>query len=324
MFVLQMASEHDDNETLVKVDGEGSEGSPVQPFPQLLPVNQALTALNLAKVEAEACWTFPEKDAEKDTASSSSSSRSIEMCKGCQRWHNETGQGFRGGRKPPMLEYSLANLHLSSGKKKTLLHRSKLAALGAQFSCEVRGSSNSGDHRTIAAQVTTSKVCTSVDSVVERYNTPKVHGGNSPQSPSKSEVASPLHIPKSRVIKLVSKLTETEDFASVYQNNKTWLKNGHNSSKKLEFSSHGCRHRGGQSKSRRMLYKRRCRLRLAEVELLDLKSLSITEVGAVRSCSQQACSPDYEDVTMDELAAYLDNFLYLPKKMSHMAEMMYT
>jgi hypothetical protein len=41
-----------------------------------------------------------------------------------------------------------------------------------------------------------------------------------------------------------------------------------------------------------------------------------------QSCAQQARQvPDY---TVEELASYLDDFLYLPKKMSPMAEMMYT
>lgn len=331
MFLLQMSSVSDGNEALAKVDGESGEGSPVQPFPQLLPVkglNQVLTALTVPRPESEASWVPPGKETEKVAVSSSYSS-SLGVCKGCHRRHNELGQGARGGRDPPLLEYSLANLHLSPGKKKPLLRRSKLAALGAQFSCEVRGSDGGGGHGTITAQVTASKdVCSSVETAVEaaieQRNNQKMNSGDLLLSPRKSAAEAPLHIPESGVFELVNKSAETEDFASVCQSSKPWVENRPSPSKKLEFSPHGCRHRGGQPKSRRMLYKRRCRRRLAEVELPDLKSLSITEVGAVRSCSQQARSPDYEDVTMDELAAYLDNFLYLPKKMSHMAEMMYT
>lgn len=40
-----------------------------------------------------------------------------------------------------------------------------------------------------------------------------------------------------------------------------------------------------------------------------------------RSCSQQA---RMDDVTMDELAGYFENYVYIPRKMSTMAEMMYT
>jgi hypothetical protein len=40
------------------------------------------------------------------------------------------------------------------------------------------------------------------------------------------------------------------------------------------------------------------------------------------SCSQQ--SEQVDDVTIDELASYLDLFVYIPKKMSAQAEMMYT
>lgn len=39
------------------------------------------------------------------------------------------------------------------------------------------------------------------------------------------------------------------------------------------------------------------------------------------TCSQQA---RMDDITVDELAGYFDNLVYIPRKMSHMAEMMYT
>ncbi|XP_023214836.1 uncharacterized protein LOC111640552 [Centruroides sculpturatus] len=39
------------------------------------------------------------------------------------------------------------------------------------------------------------------------------------------------------------------------------------------------------------------------------------------TCSRQA---RMDDVTVDELAGYFDNLVYIPRKMSHMAEMMYT
>jgi hypothetical protein len=41
----------------------------------------------------------------------------------------------------------------------------------------------------------------------------------------------------------------------------------------------------------------------------------------VRSCREECVQ---EDVSVNELAAYLDNYLHIPKKMSHMAELMYT
>jgi len=44
------------------------------------------------------------------------------------------------------------------------------------------------------------------------------------------------------------------------------------------------------------------------------------------SCSQQALNPlpHEDDTTIEELAAYFECFVYIPKPMSQMAEMMYT
>ncbi|KAH6922114.1 hypothetical protein HPB50_009531 [Hyalomma asiaticum] len=43
--------------------------------------------------------------------------------------------------------------------------------------------------------------------------------------------------------------------------------------------------------------------------------------GSDLTCSQQA---RMDDTTVDELAGYFDNLVYIPRKMSVMAEMMYT
>ena len=47
----------------------------------------------------------------------------------------------------------------------------------------------------------------------------------------------------------------------------------------------------------------------------------------MRSCREQAaaaCVNSFDDTTVDDLAGYLDEIMFIPKPMSEMAELMYT
>lgn len=54
---------------------------------------------------------------------------------------------------------------------------------------------------------------------------------------------------------------------------------------------------------------------------LALSSTTKVQTTPDLTCSQQA---RMDDTTVDELASYFDNLVYIPRKMSVMAEMMYT
>lgn len=254
----------------------------------------------------------------------------------------------------PYLEYSLSGLRLSSGKKKPLLRKSKLTVLGAKYNSEVQ----SGVIGIITEIVTIplkdnkndSSISSNSSEIKDEANKKSISADSSLPSCSilndaqlikdikKQSTTSEglLNAPSTPLFDSLSKKNHIEDFASVSTRKNIFSSGASNfsgtsvgSTKKLEFSKYG-RNRVNSKcdpKSRRVLYKRRCHRRLSENELPNLNALSISESlepYPYRSCSQQARNPDYEDTTMDELAAYIDNYLYLPKKMSHMAEMMYT
>lgn len=67
----------------------------------------------------------------------------------------------------------------------------------------------------------------------------------------------------------------------------------------------------------------RCHSCAERLETIDqATSESNSEAGSIVSCGQQARM--FSDVTVEDLAGYLDDTAFFPKRMSHMAEMMYT
>lgn len=263
-------------------------------------------------------------------------------CENCDKKRIETklnktdnSKHLKAQKDQNVIEFYLANLQLSFGKKKPLIRKSKLMVLGSQFHKEQKFSvenissqvtkvnPNSNDKNRINGEKSKYVVpivkLNSIDSVKDKELTTVSQKPFYTQS-SLNENLKQLPLEKN-MFKDISERSLFESFSSVSLKENT-EKNA--SCSKMNFSLHGRKYRG-DPRSRKALCRRRKKLTDSELPNLNCLSLSEgAELTNLRSCSEQARNPEYEDTNINELAAYLDNFLYFPKKMSYMAEMMYT
>lgn len=112
-----------------------------------------------------------------------------------------------------------------------------------------------------------------------------------------------------------SKKSETNNSQAYFD-----VEHRHNVSGSRKHSRDSNSNSPGSSCSPKAKTARHCKTRSAPGRSVDLNKANQDQV-LERSCSQEA---RLDDLTVNELAGYFEDFVYIPKKMSSMAEMMYT
>ena len=133
--------------------------------------------------------------------------------------------------------------------------------------------------------------------------------------------------------------TDFDDFGSLSKHNDTNAETVDKNSKSTDtttFSFSDYRRKSPAETKTQSLHKRK---RGSSNDNLDLKDLEagLADCMASSSAGSSPTKPEYnrqvtcsqealrlDDFTVDELAGYFEDFVYIPKKMSSMAEMMYT
>lgn len=281
--------------------------------------NNSLPNLNL-NVKSINYATFADQS---KTANPLCSKCELRLCHNCKQEEGKVlfqNKRSKMKKNPLIVEFSLPKFSFSSTKHKPLIRKSKLKLLGCQIYQEVKIISNKNTEQEFdknkepAACESISKLHNITFTITPFYNEGILKKINLEHSTLN---AKPLFQNKDTHL--------MQDFKSLSLKDKI-LFNGASSEipSKLCLASRKWNH-CNHLKPSKTLHRKKNRKRLSDSELPDLNSLRISETSLndlKLTCAEQA--RNYEDITTDELAAYLDNYLHFPKKMSHMAEMMYT
>ncbi|KAM9218900.1 Oxidative stress-responsive serine-rich protein 1 [Leptosomus discolor] len=232
-----------------------------------------------------------------------------------EAWHGCVRKPSRGSARAPRRRRS----------KSPVLHPPKFTYCGAKASSQLK-------HK---AQADTAKSSVSSDVFVaaepgtkDRHDCPLEARDDRTEPLEALAAEEPLEKPR-------------EDCPALSSSFETRLRSGHTSDfQSLSMLSHGkqcpcrdqrCRCRQWRAMEVYSFSGLRSVLSECEKAVLGARAQSLqsrapggtASASSPRSCSEQARA-FVDDVTIEDLSGYMEYYLYIPKKMSHMAEMMYT